>query len=309
MAKSTAAPGAREQLLDFYRRPGPMTSAGRYASVFDQLPDDVGALARVVQGLAIHEFAVEWYGVSVTEERRSESHIRPVEHMVERIFQLDDRPLTVARPPGKRLVGVCHHFIVLLVAMLRAKGIPARGRRGFGTYFNPGYFEDHVVCEYWNAIENRWALADPQFDEVWRRKLMIVHDVLDVPRDRFLIAGDAWAQCRAGTADPARFGIIKGDLRGRWFIADNLVHDVATLNKMELLQWDFWGAMPRPDQSLSDHELGFFDRLAGLTRAPDAAFEELRQLYQGDERLRVPATVYNALSNRPEEIVTTTKVS
>jgi hypothetical protein len=309
MAKSTAAPGAREQLLDFYRRPGPMTSAGRYASLFDQLPDDVGALARIVQGLAIHEFAAEWYGVTVSEERQGESHIRPVEQMLERILQLDHRPLTVARPPDKRLVGVCHHFMLLLLAMLRAKGIPVRGRRGFGTYFNPGYFEDHVVCEYWNATENRWALADPQFDEVWRRKLKIDHDVLDVPRDRFLIAGDAWVQCRAGKADPGRFGIIKGNLRGRWFIAHNLVHEVASLNNMELLPWDVWGAMPRPDQSLTDDELGFFDRLAGLTRAPDASFEELRQLYQGDERLQVPPTVFNALLNRPEEIVTTTKVS
>ncbi len=60
---------------------------------------------------------------------------------------------------------------------------------------------------------------------------------------------------------------------------------------------------------LSDDELGFFDKLAGLTRAPDASFEELRRLYQGDGRLRVPPTVFNALLNRPEEIVTATQVS
>jgi len=298
-----------ERLLDFYRRPGPLTSPGRYAPWFEQLPDDVGELARIVQGLAIHEFAVDWYGVGVSEERRRESHIRSVEQMVERILVLDDRPLSLARPPEKRLVGVCHHFMLLLLAMLRAKGVPVRGRRGFGTYFNPGYFEDHVVCEYWTASEHRWALADPQFDEVWRQKLEIEHDVLDVPRDRFLVAGDAWTLCRAGKADPERFGIIKGNLRGRWFIADNLVHDVAVLNKMELLQWDVWGAMPRPDQPLGHDELSFFDQLAELTRVPDESFEKLRRIYQDDERLRVPATVFNALLNRPEEIVTTTRVS
>jgi hypothetical protein len=62
--------------------------------------------------------------------------------------------------------------------------------------------------------------------------------------------------------------------------------------------------MPRPDQSLSDDELGFFDRLAVLTRAADASFDELRRLYQGDERLRVPDTVFNALLNRSEAITT-----
>jgi hypothetical protein len=192
--------------------------------------------------------------------------------------------------------------MLLLVARLRAKGIAARGRRGFGTYFNPSYFEDHVVCEYWNASDGRWVLVDPQFDEVWRAKGKIDHDVLDVPRDRFLIAADAWAQCRAGKADPSRFGIFKGDLRGLWFVAGNLVHDVACLNKMEMLQWDVWGAMPRPGEPMQDEQLAFFDRLAALTRAPDAAFEELRSLYQGDERLKVPATVFNAVLNRPEAV-------
>ena len=214
----------------------------------------------------------------------------------------EPRPLTVARPPEKRLVGVCHHFMVLLLAMPRAKSIPTRGRRGFGTYFNPGYFEDHVVCEYWNATEARWVLVDPQFDEVWRAKLRIEHDVLDVPRDRFLVAHDAWEWCRDGTADPSRYGIFKGDLRGLWFVAANLVHDVANLNRMEMRQWDAWGAMPRPAERLDDDRLGFFDRLAALTRAPDESFEQLLALYQGDERLRVPPTVSNTLLNRPEAI-------
>ena len=39
--------------------------------------------------------------------------------------------------------------------MLRAKGVPARARLGFGSYFNPGYFEEHVLCEYWNAAQER----------------------------------------------------------------------------------------------------------------------------------------------------------
>ncbi len=35
---------------------------------------------------------------------------------------------------------------------------------------------------------------------------------------------------------------------------------------------------------------------------PDASFGELRQLYEGDQRLRVPPTVFNAVLNRPEAI-------
>jgi hypothetical protein len=294
---------AGTELLEYYSRPGIMTSAGRYAATLTGLPHDIGDLAGVVQGLAIHEYAAaDFYGFEIPENRKGESHIRSVERMLERILELDNRPLTAPRPPEKRLVGVCHHFMMLLLAMLRAQEVPVRGRRGFGTYFNPGYFEDHVVCEYWSASDARWVLVDPQFDDVWRARLKIEHDVLDVPRNRFLIAGDAWGRCRSGEADPSKFGIFKGNLRGLWFLADNLVHDLATLNKMEMLQWDMWGAMPRPEEPLDEQRLAYFDRLATLIREPDASFTELRRRFDEDDGLSVPPTVYNAVLNRMEDI-------
>jgi len=293
----------REETLDFYARPTEMTDAGKYSTLFGRLPGDVDSLARIVQGLVVHEFvASALYGVDISDERRIESDIRPVERMVDRLLAIDDRPLTVARPPERRLVGVCRHYVVLLLAMLRAKHIPARCRSGFGTYFNPGFFEDHVVCEYWKPSDERWVLVDPQFDDVWRGASRIGHDVLDVPRDRFLIAGEAWERCRTGQADPERFGISQGDLRGLWFVAANLVHDLADLNKVEMLRWDVWGAMPSPGAALTDDQLAFFGELAALTREADGSFERVRALYEDDERVRVPATVFNARLNRPEGV-------
>jgi hypothetical protein len=293
---------ASQEILDFYAEPAAMTSPGPHQAAFEQLPDDLPALARIVQGLAVHQYMADRYHFSVPEARMSESHIRRTDRMLDTLLALDSRPLAVARPVEKRIVGVCHHHMLLLVAMLRAKGVPARGRCGFGAYFNPPYFEDHWLCEYWNAAEQRWVFADPQFDEVWKQGPNIDHDVLDVPRDRFLVAADAWAKCRAGEADAAKFGIFAGDLRGLWFIAGDLVRDLAALNKVEMLPWDVWGAMPRPGESLSEGQLAFFDRLAALTRDPDASFDELRVLYKNDDRLRVPATVFNAVLQRPEAV-------
>jgi hypothetical protein len=290
----------QQQILDFYTRPAGMTSAGEFAPLFDALPRDLAALTRVVQGLMLHEHAAPLYGVALADERRSQSHIRPVERMLDCLLALAGQPLPVVRPVEARLVGVCRHFTVLLVAMLRGKGVSARARCGFGTYFKPGHFDDHWVCEYWSAAGARWIRLDAQIDEVQRAGLKVDFDTLDVPHDRFVTAGDAWAQCRAGEADPAKFGIF--DMRGLWFIAGNLVRDVAALNNMEMLPWDVWGAMVRPDEPLRDDQLALFDRLAALTRAPDASFAELRTLYEGDDRLRVPATVFNAVLNRPEAI-------
>jgi Transglutaminase-like superfamily len=206
---------------DFYSQPGPMTSAGVHD--LSRAPKNPADLARMLHGLVIHEFMAPAYGITVSAERAGESHIRHVDEMLDRIFELDPSPLTVARPPEKRLVGVCHHFSLLFVAMMRAHGMPVRYRQGFGTYFNPPYAEEHVVAEYWNANESRWILVDPQLDAIWRQRLEFDFDPLDVPRDRFIVAGDAWQQCRAGRADPAHFGIFRGNLRGLWFIAGEMV--------------------------------------------------------------------------------------
>jgi hypothetical protein len=77
---------------------------------------------------------------------------------------------------------------------------------------------------------------------------------------------------------------------------------------MEMLPWDVWGAMPGPDEPIDDECLALFDRLAELTADPDsdadsdAAFIDLTAAYSADDRLRVPATVYNAVLNRPEPV-------
>jgi hypothetical protein len=184
--------------------------------------------------------------------------------------------------------------------VLRAHGVPARARCGFGAYFNAGSFEDHWVCDRRDTATGRWILADTQIDEVQRAALRPDFDLLDVPRDRFVIAGDAWVRCRAGDADPARFGIF--DLRGLWFVAGNVLRDAAALCGMEMLPWDVWGAMRGPGQPLDDATLAFVDRVAELTRDPDARGDELRALYAGDDRLRVPPTVFNALLSRPEAV-------
>ncbi len=192
-----------------------MTSSKKYAKILKKLPSDVRKLTEIVHGLAIHEFVADtMYGVRIPEERSDETHIRFFDGMLDGIFALNFEPLANQRTPKEHLAGVCHHFAVLLVGMLRAKGIPGRVRYGFGDYFNPRYYEDHSLCEYYNEKEKRWILVDPQFDENWRKGTKITRDVLDVPRDRFLVAGEAWIRCRSGELDPSKFGIFRGDMRG-----------------------------------------------------------------------------------------------
>ncbi|HKU43092.1 MAG TPA: transglutaminase domain-containing protein, partial [Polyangiales bacterium] len=170
-------------------------------------------------------------------------------------------------------------------AALKQRGVPARARVGFADYFKPGHFEDHWVCEYWNAAQQRWVLVDPQLDDVQRKAKNIDFDPLDVPPDRFLIAGAAYRQCRTGERDPERFGISFVGLYGLWFVAANILRDAAALNGVEMLPWDIWGGMKQGE--LSAEDLAFFDQLARLTCAPDDHLEQLQQLFRSDARLKL----------------------
>lgn len=279
-----------------YDRPGVMTDPGEHAQALDGLPAEPAAVARVVQGLLIHEFWLEAYGVTMTPEQRETVHLRRVEQTLAEILRRDGRPLGVAREPAARVATNCRGFTVLAVTMLRAAGVPARARCGFGAYFRPGWFEDHWVAEWWDAGQDRWRLMDAQIDEVQRERLGIDFDLTDVPRDAFLVAGDAWERCRSGD-DPARYGLSGIGEGGRWWIAANLMRDAAALDGVELLPWDDWGAMPGPGEE-PDAEL--WDRLAELTRGPDTA--GLHRLLAADERVRVPEKVRNALRDRTEAI-------
>jgi hypothetical protein len=90
------------------------------------------------------------------------------------------------------------------------------------------------------------------------------------------------------------------DMNGLWFIAGNLVRDVAALNNVEALPWDAWGAMPQPGDAMDEARLAYFDELAALTHDPDAHFEELRQRFESEDGLRVPENVFNAVLGRME---------
>jgi hypothetical protein len=290
-------------VLDFYAESAPMTAAGQYAAQFDELPAEVGEIVDIIQRLLIYDVvASDFYGIDLPEERGDEIHLRPIAAMIERLMALDAKPLSAPRSADRRLAGRCRDYTIFLVSILRAKGIPARARIGFGAYFNPGYFEDHQVCEYWNQDQQRWVLVDAQLDDIWHDKLGLELDNLDVHRDEFVAAGDAWRKCRSGEADPGRFGIEFVDLRGLWFVAGSLVRDLAALNKVETLPWDAWGAQPPPDHELDDDQLAYFDELAQTLRDPDASFDSLRRSFAGDEGLRVPAKVFNALLDRPEDV-------
>jgi len=286
--------------LDFYSGYGSITDPGAYNPLFQGLPGDIRELCEIVQGQILHIHWAEQYGVEVTEENQKESNLRFVSKQLERVAQGGDSPLIKARPKEERFMGTCRDFATFLCAMLRSQGIPARSRCGFGAYFMPDYFEDHWICEYWNAHEKRWVMVDAQLDEFQREQIHLRFDPLDVPDDQFIIAGKAWQMCRTDQADPDGFGIF--DMHGWWFIQGNLIRDLASLNKAELLPWDVWGGMKGADEEFTMEDMELMDRAAALTVSDDSVFPLIRSFYLENDQLQVPPTITSMTDDGPQEI-------
>lgn len=280
-----------ETMLAYYATPGVMTDLSRHPDLLAGLPDDLAGLVQVVQGLLIHVFWAERYGRTLTESEQATLNIRPADEKLARLRQDDAAPLIQRRPLEKRQVGNCRDFTLLLVALLRYQGTPARARCGFGTYFLPNHYEDHWVAQVWDAAQKRWRWVDPQMDDFQRRALGLDFDTLDMPYEpntlnsKFIPAGEAYRICLAGRADPQQFGIF--DMHGMDFIRGNVVRDFLALNKVEILPWD-WGWGYLTETRFAD--LRLFDELSALLCAGDEAFPVWRERFESEPGLMPPAT-------------------
>ena len=136
--------------LKFYAAPAPMTDICAISNQLGKLPTDLPDLVKMLQGLVVHIFWAEHYGLKLSDERKEEVNLRPVARRFARLFELDPYPLTTVRALERKLVSNCRDFTLMLVALLRYQGKPARARCGFGTYFTPGHYEDHWVAEVWD---------------------------------------------------------------------------------------------------------------------------------------------------------------
>lgn len=263
------------------------------------LPADLPALHHAASQLVFHyghrdQFAEH----GIAEGRLGEIDTRYADDMFRLVRDLSDRPLGTERHPAQRMIGCCRDYTLFLVGMARQHGIPARSRVGFATYFSPGWLIDHVVAEIWDASERRWRLVDANLDPDHVDPTDgHTLDVLDLPRDRFLVAPKAWRRCRSGAADPERFivnpALEEPFLRGWPYLLHNLLTDLAALDRRELVLWDVWG-IGDPEGSPRDEDLVRLDALAAdlAVDHPDGATIS-RWLALDDLRIPNPITSWS----------------
>ena len=263
-----------------YAVPGPLTALDNVSPlVLERLPSVAADICRPVHDLVIQPHDAQALGVPA--ERLSENQIRPAAKLIDTLLALDPTPLDVPREPDRRVIGTCRHFAVMSCALLRCRGIAARVRCGFATYFQPGQSLDHWITEYWHEQEGRWVRIDSE---------ILGQSILPEPEDlrpgEFLSGGEAWAAFREGRIDATQFGVYGTGNWGPAEIRGNAIRDLASLNKVEMLPWDEWGRMGasyRGETGPDYDEL--LDTVAAVCAADDPS--AVADLYGCDE-LRVP---------------------
>jgi hypothetical protein len=284
-------------MSEYWASQSPVTDPGPASAAIEDLPAELAALREASSRLVFHYRAGGDFAENgVPPGRMAEIHTMYADAMLALLLGRGEPALARDRPAADRVVGCCRDSTVLLLALARSKGIPARARVGFAAYLEPGWLADHVVAEVWDARDGRWRLVDGEMDGRWTPEVNgNPVNWLDLAGDQFVTGPRAWQAARAGRSDPARHVVSAGldipVLRGWPYLAHNAIHDLAALNKAEMLLWDGWGMElalgPGP---VPDAEAALLDELCAVTADPGASPAILAEL-GGHHSLRVPPEV------------------
>jgi hypothetical protein len=287
-----------------------VTDPGAAGEAIDQLPDDLAALREASSQLVFHYRAGGDFAANgVPAERISEIDTRYADVMFGRLLARGEPTLARDRAAPDRVVGCCRDSTMLFLALLRHKGIPARARVGFAAYFDPGYLLDHVVAEVWDEREGRWRLVDGEMKGAWKPEVNgRPVDWLDLTAEQFVTGPRAWQAARSGAVDPSRFAVAPGIdmvmLRSWPYIAHNAIHDLAALNKTEMILWDSWGMqLGHVSGEIPGEDAAVLDEICAVTIDPGrdpGALAELGAL----DALRVPQVVtsFDPMGGPPRQV-------
>ena len=196
-----------EYILEHYRKTGTFTYAGCYKDYFQSLPDDIAVLGRLICSQVIHRVTLKegntnanasllygdmnrypWYRM-----RCEDDVLLTAPALTAELFRMDERGFVKERQVENKIVVTCRYVSVLMSAILKAKGIPARSRAGFAPYFREGVSMDHWINQYYNEKEKRWVTFDA--DGFYEESGMPLSQY-DMPKESFDWAAGAYLAVR-----------------------------------------------------------------------------------------------------------------
>ena len=253
--------------LTYFASQSALTDLGKYGEQFAAVPADVTAICGVVQGLFLKQ--EERYKYPIVNERLLGTHARKVSAVLDWVmkFKKGGNVVDVREIPD-RFLASSSDYANLFVALCREKGIAARKRVGFAAGASCDY------AEYWDG--SAWKQIDPS-GEI---------------KEEIVSAAKVWAACRAGEMCACQFVADAQYKQIGWdAVRNNLILDLAAMNKVELLNWDRYGWMNRPFADFSDKALATMDAAAAALLKADEDFDAVLAVYENEEGLQVPHVI------------------
>ena len=287
-----------EEVLNFYRQYSMFTYPGLYESYLKSLPDDIRELGFLVRKQLIHRTTLDAGNVGSNADMKygdmtkvpwyrqaEDDYLVTASAIIAELFRRDQKGFYLERSAENKVVLTCRHTAILIVAILKAKGIPARVRAGFAPYW-PGskVSSDHWVNQCWNEKENRWITIDVDGS---------LHetgfDMYDLPDGKFDFPATAWLGVRQGKIDGEHFHNA-GGFSGLITIAWQLFYDYHCLMNNEIIYLHHPRfAMLDTFPKLSEARLQEIDKLATLMQEPDDNFNELQKIWETNKEFRLMA--------------------
>lgn len=288
-----------KRILEHYKKTGTFTYAGPYKDYFCSLPDDISTLGRLVCSQVIHRVTLKegntnanqtllygdmnrypWYRM-----RCEDDILLTAPALTSELFRLDERGFVKDRKVEHKIVVTCRYVSVLMSAILKAKGIPARCRAGFAPYFKNGISMDHWINQYYNEKENRWITFDA--DGFYEEGGMPLSQY-DMPTDSFDWTAEAYLAVRNGKTDGKQY--LYADGLGTCSLpalVRYLIYDFHALMNHELTYSFLPAYLEGRLDKLTQKELQELDQLAEYLLEPDKYFDELCTIWKQERKFRI----------------------
>jgi len=300
-----------ETIGRFYAAQSEMSDPGRFAYLYEELPEDLGSLIEAFGNVLLQREDAREAGISRSGTRIGELSCKRLFDRLEGIVQIDPSPLTSKRAIQHRQICQSRDLALFTVSVLRHRGVSARMRIAFAAYgsANPRVKDLVWLAEIWEVSRKTWRLVDPRLaisisdPDLAGRSSPLRPDIDPLN----LVAGEdvepvstMWRLVRSKELSVIQLQ-YDGQSLGMRGLRSALLHDLYALNRLELQMPSNWDALgSKPERAITPIDRTFLDRIADVLADPDRTFEEMRRCFDENPGTQVVLSKLHALRDRPK---------
>ena len=293
--------------IEFYKKTSCFTDLGLYKNFAINLPNDIREICLLQRHQIIHPVAI----IRAREDKNafdefSKFHGDIAEIPFDRLLFENERFSTALsilaellrreniysceRKIQNKMHLTCREQAILLTAILKAKGIPARVRSGFAPYISgDGILHDHWICERFCDKENRWILTDADCCVE-----NLGFDFADIPCDKFLFGAQSYLKIRGREiCDEALEFASVPPTHGMRAALQSLFYDLHSLMNNEIFFWHSPRYIVEKKFDLSQAEFEELDFIANLMLEPSKNFEKICDIWENTPKFRILSGGFN----------------